>query len=189
MSGSVEIVRPRRYGNARGWFSETYSQDGCRDLGIDCSFVQDNHSYSATRFTLRGLHFQSPPFAQDKLVRCVRGRIFDVAVDIRRGASTFGEWVGAELSAENGDQMFVPTGFAHGFLTLEPDTEVIYKCSAPYSPQYESGLRWDDPNLAIEWPLPGEQRPELSPRDRAQPTLKQLAISFDRDDRRLAAIA
>lgn len=159
------------------------------ERGIECAFVQDNHSFSTARFTLRGLHFQSPPFAQDKLVRCVRGRVFDVAVDIRRGSPTFGEWVGTELSEDNGDQMFVPAGFAHGFLTLEPNTEVIYKCSARYSPQHEGGLRWDDPELAIEWPLPSGESPELSSKDRDQPSLQQLAMSFDYDGRPLAEIA
>lgn len=189
MSGSVEIVRPRRLGDARGWFSETYSAVAFRDLGIECSFVQDNHSFSAAPFTLRGLHFQSPPFAQDKLVRCVRGRVFDVAVDIRRGSPTFGEWVGVELSADRGEQIFIPIGFAHGFLTLEPDSEVIYKCSAGYAPHHEGGVRWDDPDLAIEWPLPRGHTPELSPKDRDQPSLKQLAASFDYDGRPLAEIA
>jgi dTDP-4-dehydrorhamnose 3,5-epimerase len=189
MSGSVEIVRPRRYGDARGWFSETYSTTMFHDLGIDCFFVQDNHSFSSARFTLRGLHFQSPPFAQDKLVRCVRGRAFDVAVDIRRGSPTFGAWVGAELSADNGDQIFVPVGFAHGFLTLEPDTEIIYKCSAPYAPHHEGGVRWDDSDLAINWPLPRGHTPEMSAKDRSQPSLKHFATAFDYDGRPLAEIA
>ncbi len=189
MSGCVEIVRPRRYADARGWFSETYSADMFRDFGIDSAFVQDNHSFSSARFTLRGLHFQSRPYAQDKLVRCVRGRAFDVAVDIRRGSPTFGAWVGAELSADNGNQIFIPIGFAHGFLTLEPDTEIIYKCSAAYAPHHEGGICWDDPDLAIDWPLPPGCLPELSAKDRNQPGLSQLAAAFDYGGCPLAGIA
>ena len=127
LDAPVRLIRPLRHGDARGWFTETYNRDTFAQLGIACVFVQDNHSLSSAAFTLRGLHFQRPPRAQAKLVRCIRGRIFDVAADIRQGSPTFGQWVGAELSAENGCQLFVPVGFAHGFLTLEPNCEVVYK--------------------------------------------------------------
>lgn len=188
MSGSVEIVRAERWRDARGWFVETYSEPKFHGRGIDCRFVQDNHSFSAAAFTLRGLHFQVPPCAQDKLVGCVRGRVFDVAVDVRRGSPTFGDWVGAELSAEGGDQMFIPVGFAHGFLTLEPNCEVAYKCSNSYSMAHESGLRWDDPDIAIDWPLPPDRAPELSLKDRNQPLLAQFRGQFDYHGRPLAAL-
>ncbi|RYF21683.1 MAG: dTDP-4-dehydrorhamnose 3,5-epimerase, partial [Oxalobacteraceae bacterium] len=133
-SSPVQLIRPKRFGDARGWFTEVYSVPAFAALGITCTFVQDNHSLSIPAYTLRGLHFQTPPRGQDKLVRCIRGRIFDVAVDVRNGSPTYGQWVGAELSAENGHQLFIPIGFAHGFVTLEPDCEVTYKCSDIYAP-------------------------------------------------------
>ena len=135
----VKILSPRKFGDARGFFSETYNRDAFAAAAFDHVFVQDNHSFSATPGTLRGLHFQLPPYAQDKLVRVTRGAIFDVAVDIRRRSPTFGRWVGAEISAENWNQIFVPVGFAHGFCALAPDTEVIYKVTAPYAPESERG--------------------------------------------------
>jgi dTDP-4-dehydrorhamnose 3,5-epimerase len=150
---TVLLIPSRRHGDARGWFTETYNRDTFAALGIECTFVQDNHSLSAAPFTLRGLHFQIPPHGQDKLVRCIQGRIFDIAVDIRRGSPTYGQWVGAELSAENGHQLFIPIGFAHGFLTLEPDCQVTYKCSDTYAPAHDGGIRWDDPAIGIDWPL------------------------------------
>jgi dTDP-4-dehydrorhamnose 3,5-epimerase len=184
--GPVRLVRAKRFGDARGWFTEVYNETTFAGLGITCRFVQDNHSYSQPAFTLRGLHLQAPPAAQDKLVRCTRGRIFDVAVDIRKGSPTYGNWVGRELSAENGDQLFVPVGFAHGFVTLVPDCEVMYKCSALYSPAHEMGVIWNDPRIGIAWPF--AQEPLLSAKDAALPPLAQFASPFDYDGRPLAAL-
>lgn len=184
----VRLIRPRRHGDARGWFTESYNRDAFAALGITCTFVQDNHSLSRAPFTLRGLHFQTPPRAQDKLVRCIRGRIFDVAVDLRRDSPSFGRWVGAELSAENGDQLFVPVGFAHGFLTLEADCEVTYKCSDSYAPQHDAGLRWNDPEIGIDWPIPPGTEPQLSDKDRAQPFVSQFDSPFAYDGRPLTPL-
>jgi dTDP-4-dehydrorhamnose 3,5-epimerase len=184
----VKLIRPRRHGDARGWFTETYNRDTFAGYGIDSVFVQDNHSLSAPAFTLRGLHFQTPAAGQDKLVRCLRGRIFDVAVDIRKGSPTYGQWVAAELSAENGDQLFVPIGFAHGFLTLEPDCEVAYKCSNLYAPACDGGIRWDDPAIGIQWPLPPGVAPELSGKDAVQPLLADFESPFAYDGRPLAPL-
>lgn len=183
-SNPVQLIRPRRFGDDRGWFVESWNRDRFAALGIDCTFVQDNHSMSATPGTLRGLHFQLPPFAQDKLVRCLRGRIFDVAVDVRKGSPTYGRWVGATLTAEGGEQLFVPVGFAHAFVTLEPNAEVAYKTSAPYAPECDAGLRWDDPEIGVEWPLP-EGGPVLSGKDRTQPRLAEFASPFAYDGRPL----
>jgi dTDP-4-dehydrorhamnose 3,5-epimerase len=184
----VRLIEPKRFGDARGWFTETYSERAYDALGISCRFVQDNHSYSAPAFTLRGLHFQTPPFGQDKLVRCIRGRIFDVAVDVRQNSPTYGQWVSAELSAENGRQLFVPVGFLHGFLTLEPDCEVTYKVSAPYAPANDGGIAWDDPDMGIEWPLPAGAVPELSGKDAVQPRLADWTSPFDYDGRPLTPL-
>lgn len=175
----VKYIPPRRHGDARGWFTETYNRDTFGAFGIHCTFVQDNHSFSAPAFTLRGLHFQAPPRAQDKLVRCIRGRIYDVAVDIRRGSPTWGRFVGVELSAENGAQLFVPQGFAHGFLTLEPDCEVVYKCSDTYAPEVEGGIAWD--SVGIDWPMPPGTRPELSAKDTTLPPLAEFDSPFPYD--------
>lgn len=183
----VKLLHPRRHGDARGWFTETYNRDTFATLGIAATFVQDNHSLSAPAFTLRGLHFQTPPYGQDKLVRCIRGRIFDVAVDLRDGSPTYGQWVGAELSAENGDQLFIPVGFAHGFLTLEPDCEVVYKCSDTYAPQADGGIAWD--SVGIDWPLPAGTTPELSDKDQHQPTLADFDSPFAYDGRPLEPLA
>ena len=147
----VEILVPRRFGDDRGWFSETWNAATMAAAGLDLPWVQDNQSFSAPRHTLRGLHYQRPPHAQDKLVRCSRGAILDVAVDIRRGSPTFGAWVGVELSAENGRQLLVPKGFLHGFLTLTENCEVQYKCTDFYAPGDEYGVQWNDPALAIPW--------------------------------------
>lgn len=184
----VRLLKPRRFGDSRGWFSESYSERSCEQLGIDARFVQDNHSFSAPRFTLRGLHFQTPPTGQAKLVRCSRGRIFDVAVDVRRGSPSYGRWVGAELSADGGDQLFVPVGFAHGFLTLEPDCEVLYKASAFYSPADDGGIRWDDPAIGIEWPLPPGAEVLTSDKDALLPSLSEFDSPFPYDGRPLGPL-
>lgn len=174
---AVKVVTPKRHGDARGFFSEVYKQADWRAAGLDYAFVQDNHSLSAPVGTLRGLHFQTPPFAQDKLVRVISGRILDVAVDIRRSSSSFGRHVAVELSAENWRQLFIPAGFAHGFMTLEPDTQVLYKVTAPYAPAHDRGLAFDDPDLAIDWPAaPGGLT--LSEKDRRWPRLRDLEETF-----------
>jgi dTDP-4-dehydrorhamnose 3,5-epimerase len=159
----VVVLVPRRFGDARGWFSETWSRPRLAEAGIDLDFVQDNHSFSAIPGTLRGLHYQAPPRAQDKLVRCTRGAIFDVAVDIRRGSPTYGQWTGVELTAEGGAQLLVPKGFLHGFVTLTPDCEVQYKCTDVYAPECDGTVRWD--SCGIDWPLEGA--PMLSDKDAA----------------------
>jgi dTDP-4-dehydrorhamnose 3,5-epimerase len=158
-----EII-PKRHRDERGYFSETYSEARFREAGIAIDWVQDNHSYSSQAGTLRGLHYQKPPAAQDKLVGVVRGAVFDVAVDIRRGSPTFAHSVSLILSAETGNQIMVPQGFAHGFLTLESDSEVLYKVSSPYSPLHDCNIRYDDPAIGIDWPL-ARKRPILSERD------------------------
>jgi dTDP-4-dehydrorhamnose 3,5-epimerase len=172
----VLVLTPRRFGDVRGFFSESYSARVMAGHGITTDFVQDNHSFSAKVGTLRGLHFQSPPHAQDKLVRCGRGALFDVAVDIRRGSPTFGKWVGVELSFENARQLLVPKGFAHGFVTLTDDTEIVYKCSDYYAPDCEGAIRWDDPDLGIDWGLTGP--PILSDKDANAPLLADLEPPF-----------
>lgn len=171
------LIAPARHGDCRGFFSETWSRAAFAAIGIDCDFVQDNHSLSRARGTVRGLHFQTPPFAQAKLVRVARGAVFDVAVDIRHGSPTFGQHVAVELSAENWHQLFVPEGFAHGFCTLQPDTEVLYKVSAPYAPDHDRGLLWDDPALDIDWPVKADEA-VVSDKDRAQPRLDELEAAF-----------
>lgn len=164
----VAVVTPRRHGDARGWFSETWSRAALAAAGLDLDFVQDNHSFSRDTGTVRGLHCQSPPRAQAKLVRVAAGRILDVAVDVRRGSPSFGRWVGVELSAQDGRQLLIGAGFLHGFVTREPDTQVLYKCTDGYAPDSESGVAWDDPDLAIDWGLdPAEAI--LSDKDRAAP--------------------
>ncbi len=185
----VQLIQPKRFGDSRGWFTEVYSEPTFAKLGIECRFVQDNHSLSVPKHTVRGLHFQTPPRGQDKLVRCVRGTIFDVAVDIRKGSPTYGQWVGAELSAENGHQLFIPIGFAHGFVTLEDDCEVTYKCSDTYAPECDGGIRWDDPAIGIEWPMPTGTLPELSGKDAVQPLLTDFDSPFSYDGRPLAPLA
>jgi dTDP-4-dehydrorhamnose 3,5-epimerase len=187
-SSPVRLIVPKRFGDARGWFTEVYSEPAFAKLGIRCRFVQDNHSLSAPRYTLRGLHFQMPPRGQNKVVRCIRGRIFDVAVDVRKGSPTYGQWVGTELSAENGHQLFIPIGFAHGFVTLEPDCEVTYKCSDTYAPECDRGIRWDDPAIGIDWPIPVGAHPELSSKDMTQPLLADFDSPFVYDGRPLQAL-
>lgn len=167
-------IRPKKFGDGRGFFSETWSAKAMKEAGIEIDFVQDNHSLSASAGVLRGLHFQLEPAAQDKLIRVARGRVFDVAVDIRPGSSTYGKWLGLELSAAQWNQLLVPRGFAHGFVTLEPECEVLYKASAAYDPALERALRFDDPDLAIEWPVAAGDL-IMSDRDRAAPGLAELA--------------
>jgi dTDP-4-dehydrorhamnose 3,5-epimerase len=169
----VRLLQPRRHGDDRGWFSETFREKDFPELVGGKRFVQDNHSLSAAVGTLRGIHFQAPPHAQDKLVRCVRGRIFDIAVDLRAGSLTYGKWVGAELSAANGKQLFVPVGFGHAFITREPDTEVIYKASRYYSPADELGILWNDPALGIPWPVESAAA-LLSPKDAANARFAEI---------------
>lgn len=183
----VQVIRPKRFGDSRGWFSETWSKERFAALGLDLDFVQDNHSLSAQVGTLRGLHFQTPPFAQDKLVRCLKGKIFDVAVDIRKGSPSYGQWVGRILSAENGEQLLVPVGFAHGFMTLEPDTEVAYKTSNYYAKDCDGGLMWNDPDIAVEWPVE-DARPVLSDKDQKQPSLREFDSPFAYDGRPLTPL-
>lgn len=169
-------LSPRRFQDDRGFFAETYSRRTSNDAGITADFVQDNHSLSMQKGTVRGLHFQGPPHAQAKLVRCGRGTIFDVAVDIRRGSPTYGQWVGYELSAENGAQLFIPAGFAHGFMTLQPESEIVYKCSDYYAPETEGAVRWDDPAVGIVWPLSTSAL--LSDKDAEAPLLADLDSPF-----------
>ena len=176
LSASLIHIQPMRHGDHRGFFAETYSRRKYSELGIDVEFVQDNHSLSREVGTLRGLHFQSPPHAQAKLVRCGRGAIFDVAVDIRLGSPTYGQWKGYELTAENGNQLYIPVGFAHGLVTLEPDSEIVYKCSDYYAPETEGAVLWNDPDIGIDWPT--EADPILSDKDAVAPLLSELESPF-----------
>lgn len=164
----LAMITPDRFADARGFFSETWSQERFTAIGIGGPFVQDNHSLSRDRGVVRGLHCQIEPSPQGKLVRCTRGAIWDVAVDARGNSPTFGQWVGVELSAENWRQFWVPVGFLHGYCTLTPDTEVVYKVSGPYDRQAERGVIWNDPTLAIPWPV-GEAEAVLSEKDRLLP--------------------
>ena len=173
----VKIVTPKKFGDARGFFSEVYSRKAWAQAGLDYDFVQDNHSYSAEVGVIRGLHFQIAPFAQAKLVRVARGRILDVAVDLRAGSATYGRHVAVELSAENWRQLFVPVGFAHGFCTLEPHTEVLYKVTQVYSPAHDKGLAFDDPALGIDWGV-DPAKAVLSDKDRRHPRLAELGPQF-----------
>ncbi|WP_426955054.1 dTDP-4-dehydrorhamnose 3,5-epimerase [Muricoccus radiodurans] len=171
------LVTVRRFGDARGYFMETYSRRDYAAVGIGAEFVQDNHSVSGPVGTLRGMHFQLPPAAQGKLVRVLRGAVLDVAVDLRRSSPTYGRWVSAHLTAEGGEQLWVPPGFAHGFCTLEPDTAFSYKVTAYYSPENDRGLAWDDPELALPWPH-GPEAVTLSDKDRRNPRLRDLPPCF-----------
>lgn len=175
---SVMLIKAPRFGDTRGWFSETYSERRAENVGINVRFVQDNQSFSAAAGTVRGLHYQCPPHAQAKLVRCVRGSIMDYAVDIRRGSPTYGKWVGAKLTAEGGEQLYVPVGFAHGLVTLEVDVEVAYKVTDFYAPDCDSGIVWSDPTIGIDWPLPAEGA-LLSGKDMALPTLAEFDSPFE----------
>ncbi|RUW43735.1 MULTISPECIES: dTDP-4-dehydrorhamnose 3,5-epimerase [unclassified Mesorhizobium] len=174
IDGVLEIV-PKRHGDARGFFMETYNAERFSQAGIDLTFVQDNHSYSAAPGVLRGLHYQLAPRAQDKLLRVIRGSILDIAVDIRRASKTFGKWVALEVSAEKGNQILVPKGFAHGFVTLVPDTEVLYKVTDTYSPEHDRSIRFDDPAIGIEWPSLADGF-QLSDKDLKAPTLATAEV-------------
>jgi dTDP-4-dehydrorhamnose 3,5-epimerase len=164
----VKILLPRRHGDARGYFCETWKRSAMAEAGLRYDFVQDNESLSAQAGTLRGLHYQAPPFAQAKLVRVTRGAILDAAVDARRGSPTYGRWVTARISADGGEQMLVPRGFLHGFLTLEDDTQVLYKVDNPFHAPSDGGVAWDDPDLGIAWGVDPDA-PILSERDRRAP--------------------
>ena len=173
----VKLIVPRIHRDHRGFFSETYNKAGLAELGANLEFVQDNHSLSVERGVVRGLHFQIPPFAQDKLVRVIRGSVFDVAVDIRRGSPTYGKHVARIISATDWNQFLVPVGFAHGFCTLESNTEVIYKVTNYYSPAHDRGLLWNDPDLGIAWPVTDNEA-ILSDKDRKQPRFRDLPHYF-----------
>lgn len=173
----VLIITPPRFGDHRGFFSESWNKSKLEAAGVTLpEFVQDNHSMSSQVGTVRGLHFQSPPHAQGKLVRCGRGKIFDVAVDVRKGSPTYGKWVGQELSFENGVQLWVPAGCLHGFMTLEPDSEIIYKCTDHYSPECDGAVKWD--SCGIEWPLDG-LTPVISEKDDKAQSLDEFDTPFD----------
>ena len=176
LAGVLEI-RPDRYADERGFFSEVWSKARWAEAGIDVDFVQHNHSLSTKRGVLRGLHYQAPPMAQAKLVRVTRGAVFDVAVDIRAGSPTYGQWASTTLSAKEWNQLYVPKGFAHGFLTIEPETEVEYKVSAPYSADHDRAIRFDDPDIGIKWPLAAGEL-ILSDKDRAAPCLGEVHTGF-----------
>ena len=180
------MIRPRRFSDERGWFTETYSEAAAAGVGITDRFVQDNQSYSAFAGTIRGLHFQRPPYAQAKLVRCVRGSVLDYAVDLRRGSPTFGQHVSAKLTAEGGEQLYIPVGYAHAFVTLEPHVEVAYKVTEVYAPQSDGGILWSCPLIAIDWPLPPTGA-VLSDKDRSLPSLADFDSPFAYDGRPLDA--
>jgi dTDP-4-dehydrorhamnose 3,5-epimerase len=174
---AVVLIRPKKFGDARGYFMETYSTEAFAAAGIEAAFVQDNQSLSATAGVVRGLHFQAPPVPQAKLIRVLKGVIFDVAVDIRLGSPTYGRWCAATLTADGAEQLFVPRGFAHGFCTLEPNTEVVYKVDGPYAPQTEGGIAWNDPTLAIDWPITAAEA-QLSGKDTVLPGFAEFASPF-----------
>ncbi|WP_439507744.1 dTDP-4-dehydrorhamnose 3,5-epimerase [Yoonia sp.] len=174
----VMMLTPARFGDARGFFSESWNRKTLAAQGITLDFVQDNHSLSAQIGTIRGLHFQSPPHAQAKLVRCGRGCLLDVVVDIRRGSPTYGQWLGEELSDQNGRQLLIPAGFLHGFITRAPDTEIIYKCTDYYAPACDGAVRFDDPDIGIDWGLPAGVAPILSDKDATAPLLRDLDSPF-----------
>ena len=176
LNNNLILIKPTRHKDDRGFFAETYSRRRYKELGVDIEFIQENHSFSRAVGTLRGLHFQSPPYAQGKLVRCGYGAIFDVAVDIRKGSSNFGKWVGYELTAENGYQLYVPVGFAHGFVTLKPGSEIVYKCTDYYVPQAEGSIRWNDPTIDIKWPL--LEKIVLNARDEVATLLSEFETPF-----------
>ncbi|WP_110927013.1 dTDP-4-dehydrorhamnose 3,5-epimerase [Bacillus massiliglaciei] len=176
----VMVIEPQVFGDHRGWFTETYNEEEFKKEGLNLTFIQDNHSFSAVKGTLRGLHYQKNPKAQTKLVRCTKGSIFDVAVDIRKGSPTYGDWFGIELSAENKKQLLIPKGFAHGFMTVTDDVEVQYKVDELYSPENDRGIIWNDPNIAVEWPI--DIRPVLSEKDEKAPFLHEADHNFTIED-------
>jgi dTDP-4-dehydrorhamnose 3,5-epimerase len=173
----VVIVTPKQFVDRRGYFMETYRASDFEALGIKTGFIQHNQAMSVERGTLRGLHFQRPPFAQAKLIRVLKGAIFDVAVDLRQGSPDYGKWVGSTMSAEGAEQLFVPQGFAHGYCTMEPGTEVAYMCDAYYAADHEGGINFADPDLAIDWPIPASEA-VLVERDRALPLLRDFVSPF-----------
>jgi dTDP-4-dehydrorhamnose 3,5-epimerase len=173
----VLVVKPRKFGDHRGFFSEVFKSSVLNDAGVHLDWIQDNHSFSAQRGVVRGLHFQTSPHAQAKLLRVVRGSILDVAVDIRTGSPTYGQHVAVELSADNWKQLMVPVGFAHGFMTLTEDAEVLYKVTGRYAPECEGGLMWNDPDLAISWPIEAQQA-ILSARDLEWPAFREFSSPF-----------
>jgi dTDP-4-dehydrorhamnose 3,5-epimerase len=173
----VFVLTPARYGDTRGFFSESWNKARMGQAGLHFDFVQDNHSLSAVVGTVRGLHFQAPPHAQAKLVRCGQGALFDVAVDIRRDSPTFGQWIGVELTSQNGKQLLIPAGFLHGFVTREPNTEIIYKCTDYYAPNSDFSVCYDDPDIGIDWGL-GNAPPRLSAKDANAPRLAEINTPF-----------
>jgi dTDP-4-dehydrorhamnose 3,5-epimerase len=180
----VKELIPKRFEDTRGYFTEIFNRKALEELGIFVDWVQDSHSFSKERGTLRGLHFQKPPFTQDKLIRVVTGSVYDVAVDLREGSPTYARYVGVHLQSEIGNQLFIPAGFAHGFLTLEPDTHVEYKVSNYYSPPHEKGFCWNDPTLGIKWPL-AEEEIFLNKRDNsyASFTEREHCFRFETSER------
>jgi dTDP-4-dehydrorhamnose 3,5-epimerase len=179
---ALTLLGNKYYSDQRGWFCEIFHDGRFNEQVAEIKWVQDNQSLSRDVGTIRGLHFQLPPHPQAKLVRCLAGAIFDVAVDIRKESPTYGQWIGVELSAENGKQLYIPVGFAHGFMTLEPDTMILYKVSDYYAPDCDRGLAWDDSDIAIEWPLQSI-KPILSAKDEKQPLLKDFQSPFAYDGR------
>lgn len=173
----IKVLSPKKHGDRRGLFSEVYNKRAFAQAGYEIEFVQDNHSFSMDKGTVRGLHFQAPPVAQHKLVRVVRGSVFDVAIDLRRRSATYGLHASVVLSADAWNQVLIPIGFAHGLMTLEPNTEVVYKVSDYYAPEHDRGLLWSDPELGIQWPLPVEDA-VLSDKDQRHPRLAELESPF-----------
>lgn len=169
------IIEPRSFGDNRGWFMESYSKRDMEAVGINIDFVQDNRSYSAKKGIIRGLHFQRNPMAQAKLITCIRGEILDVAVDLRKASPTYKQWISVELTAENRKELLIPKGFAHGFVTLSDDVEIMYKCDEFYSPEHDGGIRFDDPDIGVEW---GVTDPILSEKDTNAPFLKDIELDF-----------